>query len=125
MTKDIIKQILTIIIQFSITGALGYCVSTIKNLKKKRQEKEDRILQEIENLKKQQQIVLEDQLDEMRTDLSNKFYVYDAMEEVEDYLVTSFREKCEKYFDKGGDRWVHPMFDKSFKWKVKVTGYLK
>ena len=119
------SQILAIVVNFIVTGGLGYCVSTIKNLKKKKKEKDDKILKTLESLDKRLEMVEQDELDEMRNDLSNKFYVYDAMEEVEDYLVTPFREKCEKYFDKGGDRWIHPMYEKSFQWKIKVTGYLK
>ena len=59
-------------------------------------------MQKLEALEIRLDRVEKDELDEMRNDLSNKFYVYDAMDQVEDYLVTSFREKCNKYFDKGG-----------------------
>ena len=34
-------QIINTIITFVVTGGLGYCVSTIKNMKQKKQEKED------------------------------------------------------------------------------------
>ena len=119
------KQILTIIINFVVTGALGYCVSTIKNMRAKKKEKDDKILQEIEFIKKKQEMMESNELLEMRNDLSNKFFVYDSMPEVEDYLVMSFREKCERYFDMDGDSWIHPMYDKSFQWKIKPTGYLK
>lgn len=119
------KQILTIIVNFVVTGALGYCVSSIKNFKKKKKEKDDKILQEIEKLSKKQEEIEKEQLLEMKAELSNKFYVYDAMDEVEDYLVESFREECDRYFKRGGDSWIHPMFDKSFQWRVKVTGYLR
>ena len=119
------SQILAIIVNFIVTGGLGYCVSTIKNLKKKKQEKDDKIFKEIEKLTKKQEQIEEEQLLQMKADLSNKFYVYDAMDEVEDYLVESFKEECDRYFKRGGDSWIHPMFDKSFQWKVKITGYLK
>ncbi len=119
------EQIIKSIISFIVTGGLGYCVSTIKNLKKKKKDRDDLILQKLDSLEKRLDVVEQDELDEIRIDLSNKFYVYDAMDKVDDYLVTSFREKCNKYFDKGGDTWIHPMYDKSFQWKVKVTGYLK
>lgn len=99
---------------FVVSGILGYCVSTIKNYKKNK----DEILKEFEQLK-------ESQIMDMRSDLSNKFFVYDAMDEVEDYLVMSFREKCERYFNMGANTWIHPMYEKSFKWKIKSTGYLK
>ena len=102
------------VITFIVSGALGYFTSTIKNYKKQK----DEILKEFEQLK-------ESQLMDMKNDLSNKFFVYDAMEEVEDYLIMAFREKCERYFKLGGDSWIHPMYDKSLQWKTKQTGYLK
>ena len=116
-----IQTIINTIITFIISGLLGYTVSRIKSYKEKlndkKQEEKD-ILEEFKRLK-------ETQLMDMRNDLSNKFYVYDCLEEVEDYLVMSFREKCEQYFNFGGDSWIHPMYDKSFKWNIKPTGYLK
>jgi len=108
-------------ITFIVSGILGYCISVIKNYKKRLESKkieEKQILEEFQKLK-------ETQLMDMRNDLSNKFFIYDALEIVEDYLVISFREKCEKYFEMGGNNWIHPMYDKSFKWKIKPTGYLK
>ena len=104
------NTIMDTIIKFLITGALGYCLSQIKNYSK--------FLKKIKTLEKTQ-------LSDMKNDLSNKFFVYDNLEEVEDYLVMSFREKCELYFELGGDSWIHPMYEKSSKWKVKLTGYLK
>ena len=118
------EQIIKIVVNFIVTGLLGYTVATIKSINKKKKEKDDKVLKEIETLKLQQKEIIREQLDEMKSDLSNKFYIYDAMNEVEDYLVMSFREKCERYFDKGGDTWIHPMYDKSFQWKIKPTGYL-
>lgn len=119
------SQVLNTIISFVVTGGLGYCVSTIKNLTKKKKEKEDKIFLEIQNIKKEQEEVKKEQMLEIKAELSNKFYVYDAMEQVEDYLVISFREQCERYFKRGGNTWIHPMYDKSFEWKIKPTGYLK
>ena len=115
-----IQTIISTVIKFVASGVLGYCVSVIKNYKNKlneKKQKENQVLKEIKKIK-------ETQLLDMRNDLSNKFYVYDALETVEDYLVMSFREKCEAYFELGGNNWIHPMYDKSFKWKIKPTGYL-
>lgn len=110
MIDTIIKTIIT----FVASGVLGYCVSTIKNYKKGKEQ----ILIEFNELK-------ESQLMDMRSDLSNKFYVYDAMEEVEDYLALSWQEKCERYFKLGGNNYLHNLYEKSQKWKIKPTGYLK
>lgn len=114
MTQTIVNTIVT----FLISGILGYCVNIIKTYKKKLKEREDKVFNELEKLKKSQ-------LADMKSNLSNKFFVYDAMEEVDDYLVEGFRKDCERYFDMDGDSWIHPMYDKSFQWKIKQTGYLK
>lgn len=110
MTNEIGIKIISAIINYVVPLALGYCISLIGSYRK--------IFKKIKKLE-------ETQLMNMRNDLSNKFYVYDALNVVEDYLIMSFREKCEKYFEMGGDNWIHPMYDKSFKWKIKPTGYLK
>lgn len=102
------------IITFVVSGVLGYCVSSIKKYRKQK----DKILEEFKQIK-------ESQLMDMRSDLSSKFYVYDSMDEVEDYLVISFQEKCERYFALEGNHYIRALYDKSFKWKVKPTGYLK
>ena len=109
-----ITLIVNTIITFLLGNILGFCLSLLKKYKKQKEE----IMEEFKELK-------ESQLMDMKNDLSNKFFVYDAMEEVEDYLVMAFREKCERYFKMNGDSWIHPMYDKSFKWKIKVTGYLR
>ena len=116
MVETVIKTIISLV----VSGLFGYLIGRIKDYKKKlynKKESEKQVINEIKTLK-------EDQLLEMRNDLSNKFFVYDAMTEVEDYLVMSFREKCERYFSYGGDSWIHPMYDKSFNWKIKPTAYL-
>lgn len=106
MTNEIISKVVLTVVGFVITGVLGYLSAKIKDYRKK--------LKVLENT----------QLLDMKADLSNKFFIYDSLETVEDYLVMSFREKCEKYFELGGDSWIHPMYDKSFKWNIKPTGYL-
>ena len=119
------KQILSIIVNFVVTGLLGYLVATLKDFKKKKKEKDDKIFTEIEYIKKKLEKIDQEDLKQMKADLSNKFFIYDAMDEVEDYLVESFRNDCERYFDRDGDSWVHPMYEKSFEWDIKPTGYLK
>lgn len=101
-------------ITFIISSILGYCINVIKNNKKQKKE----IMQEFAQLK-------ESELMDMRSDISSKFYVYDTMQEVEDYLVISFQEKCERYFKLGGNNYIHQLYEKSKQWKIKPTGYLK
>ena len=109
-----IQTIINTIITFIISCGLGYCINAVKNYKEQKNE----IIKEFDQLKKSQ-------LMDMRSDLSNKFYIYDCMEEVEDYLVISFQQKCERYFEMGGNHYIHALYNKSFEWKIKPTGYLK
>lgn len=108
------QSIINTIITFAISGILGYCVSIVKNYKSKK----DTILAEFKELK-------ENQLYDMRSDLASKFYIYNEMEEVEDYLAISWQEKCERYFHLGGNSYLHQLYEKSKSWKIKPTGYLK
>ena len=120
MKTDIIK----LVVNFVITGLLGYVVASFKNFKKKKKEEKDMMLKELELIKNKLEKIDQEDLKQMKSDISNKFFVYDAMDEVEDYLVESFRNECERYFERGGDSWVHPMYDKSFDWDIKPTGYI-
>ena len=109
-----INTIISTILTFIVSSILGYCVSVIKNYRKQKNE----IMEEFAQLK-------ESQLMDMRSDLASKFYVYDSMEEVEDYLVISFQEKIQRYFLLGGNSYLHQLYEKSKQWKVKPTQYLK
>ena len=92
------------IISYLIPVIIGYMITMIK-----------KVLKEFKDLK-------QDQLDDMRVDLANKFYVYDQMDFVEDYLYKSFNDKCNRYFDRGGDNYIHDLYERSKKWKIKKTG---
>ena len=109
-----LQQAINTGITFVVSSILGYCVSVIKNYKKQKNE----IMDEFRKLK-------ESQLMDMRSDLASKFYVYDSMDEVEDYLVMSWIEKANRYFEMGGNNYLHQMYEKSKQWRVKPTGYLK
>jgi len=110
------------VIELIIKGIIGFLVPTILGfligkLKIKASEGKS-ILKEFEKIKV-------NELMDMKSDLSNKFFIYDALDEVEDYLVISFQEKCERYFELGGNTYIHQLYEKSKKWKIKHTGYLK
>ncbi len=110
MTDIIIKTIIT-----SVTsGVLGYCISVIKHYKQTK----EKILDEFKELK-------ESQLCDMRSDLSNKFYIYDSMEEVDDYLYLAWMEKLNRYYLLGGNNYLHRLEEKSKNWKIRQTQYLK
>lgn len=109
-----INLIINTIVTFLLGNTLGFCLSLLKKYKNQK----DDIMEEFKQLK-------ESELMDMRSDLSSKFYVYDSMPEVEDYLVISFQDKCQRYFALGGNNYIHTLYEKSFEWHIKQTGYLR
>ena len=106
-----VTTIIDTIIKTLVGALLGYLLECMRSHKKKN----DKVIEDFNQLKK-------DQLDDMRCDLANKFYAYNSMQEVDDYLYASFVEKCEKYFTRGGDSYIHDLYDRSKNWKIKRTG---
>lgn len=105
--ESIIKTIITCLVSAGVGCILNQLKVYRTNIKK--------LVKEFETLK-------QDQLDDMRTDLANKFYVYDVMEQVEDYLYIGFVDTCNKYFARGGDGYIHDLYERSKKWKIKKSG---
>lgn len=109
MTHTILNTVIT----FIVSSSLGYCVNIIKNYKKQKND----IMDEFRKIK-------ESQLMDMRSDLSNKFYIYDSMETVDDYLYESFIEKCQHYFELNGNHYIKNLYERALKWKIKYTGIM-
>lgn len=84
------------------------------------------VKKEVADLKEGLTNTTESQLEDMRIDLANKYYVYNDMEKVPDYLAIGFWEKCERYFKMGGNTYIHPMYEKSKNdWKIAVSNMIQ
>ena len=105
------EKVIGTIITCLVSAGMGYVLNGLKTYKHHAK----KLLEEFAQLK-------QDQLDDMRAALANKFYTYNTMEEVDDYLYVSFVEGCNKYFSRGGDRYIHDLYERSKKWKIKKTG---
>ena len=75
MAETIIKTILT----FLLSTSLGYCVSAIKNYKKKLKDKSQN-----ENI---QNVALQTLL---KSQLTNTYFVYSELKQVPDYVYANF-----------------------------------
>ena len=110
MTETIIKTAVT----FIISGALGYCVSAIKNYKKKIKSKESN-----ENI---QNVAIRSIL---KSQLTKTYFVYSEEKQIPDYVYQDFLDMLKVYETFGGNGFVHTLARKMEAWEIVTTGILK
>lgn len=110
MTQTIINTIVTGV----ISAILGYCISLLKNYKKRLEDKE----QETEMVK-------EAMLTMLQSNLTNTYYVYENQEEIPDYVYKNWLNSLKIYEKLGGDDYIHVLADKMKKWDFTKTDILK
>ena len=108
------QLILNTAITFIVSSILGYCVSVIKNYKKKLKDKTDN-----ENV---QNIAL---LTLLQTQLTNTYFVYEQMGEIPDYIYKNWLNLLSIYEKLGGNDYVHILAGKMQNWVVVKTDILK
>lgn len=101
-------------ITFIVSGILGYCLSVIKNYKKKLKNKE--INEEIQNIALQ--TILQSQL-------TNTYFVYQELGEIPDYVYRNWLNMLSIYEKLGGDDYIHTLAEKMKDWKIIKTDVLK
>lgn len=109
MTHTIINTTIT----FIISSILGYCVSVIKNYKKKLKNKEKN-----ENI---QNIALQALL---KSQLTNVYFVYSELKQIPDYAYQNFLDMLNVYESLDGDGFVHTIAKKMESWDIKKTDIL-
>lgn len=109
-----IDKIISVIITFVVTGVLGYCVSLIKQNKKK-------LDQKLEN-EKIQNIALRTLL---RNQLTNIYFVYSKLKEIPDYAYQNFLDMLKVYESLDGDGFIHKIAKKMETWEIIKTDILK
>ena len=101
-------------ITFIVSGILGYCISVIKNYKKKLKSKE--INEEIQNIALQ--TILQSQL-------TNTYFVYEELGKIPDYVYRNWLNMLSIYEKLGGDDYIHTLAEKMKDWKIIKTDVLK
>ncbi len=110
MVETIIKSAIGVI----VSGALGYCISKIKEYKKTIKEKE----QEKDLLKEAMMTMLQGSL-------TNTFYVYEELGKIPDYVYKNWLNQKKIYEELGGNDYIHVLADKMKKWNFEKTDILK
>lgn len=101
-------------ITFIVSGILGYCISVIKNYRKKLKNKG--INEEIQNIALQ--TILQSQL-------TNTYFVYQELGEIPDYVYRNWLNMLSIYEKLGGDDYIHTLAEKMKDWKIIKTDVLK
>ena len=70
-----IQAIINTVITGIVSALLGYCISLIKNYKKRIEEKEN-----------ESKILKEAMMTMLQSNLTNTYYVYENMEQIPDYV---------------------------------------
>lgn len=100
------KQILTIIVNFIVTGALGYAIAVIKNFKKKNIATNNALKIMLQN------------------NLTNTYFVYSTKKKIPDYVYKNWLNMLEEYENLEGDDFIHNLSDKMKTWEIVRTDIL-
>ena len=106
--------ILNTIITFIISGTLGYCVSVIKNYKKKLQQAKKN-----ENIQNMALLTL------LKGNLTNTYFVYSELRQIPDYAYQNFLDTLNVYEGLGGNGYCHNIAKKMENWEIIRTDLLK
>lgn len=109
-----VSTILNTIITFVISGTLGYCVSVIKNYKKK-----------LSQAKKNENIQNMALLTLLKSNLTNTYFVYNELKKIPDYVYQNFLDTLAVYESLGGDGFIHRIAKKMEDWEIVKTDILK
>lgn len=110
MLETIIKSAIGII----VSGALGYCISKLKEYRKKLKNKED-----------EKDLLKEAMMTMLQGSLTNTYYLYEEIGKIPDYIYKNFLNSLAIYEKLGGDDYIHVLADKMRKWDFEKTDILK
>lgn len=110
MTHTIINTTVT----FIISSILGYCVSVIRNYKKKLKSK---TANEVVQNKALQTL--------LKSQLTNTYFVYSELKSIPDYVYQNFLDMLTVYETLEGNGFIHNLAKKMETWEITKTDILK
>lgn len=99
-------QIITIVINFVVSGLLGYSLSAIKNYKKKGNATNRALKIMLQN------------------NLTNTYFVYSAKKKIPDYIYRNWLNMLDEYENLEGDDYIHTLSEKMKTWEIVRTDIL-
>lgn len=108
-----VHVIMNAAVTFVVSGILGYCVSRMKDYKKKLQQKESN--------EKLQNMALQALL---KCQLTNTYFVYSELKQIPDYAYQNFLDLLKVYESLDGDGFIHTIAKKMESWEIVKTDIL-
>lgn len=108
-----VDKIISTVITFIISGSLGYCVSMMKNYKKKLQDKKSN-----EELQNKALLTL------LKNNLTSTYFIYNELKQIPDYVYQNFLDELIVYESLDGDGFVHKIAKKMETWEIVKTDIL-
>lgn len=100
------QQIIDIVLKYIVPIILGYCISLIKNYKKK-----------TNSTNKALKIMLQ-------SNLTNTYFVYSTKKKIPDYVYRNWLNMLEEYENLDGDDYIHTLADRMKSWEIVRTDIL-
>lgn len=100
-------QIIGILINFVVTGLLGYSVAIVKNYKSKNKSIEKALITMLQS------------------NLTNTYFVYEKLEAIPDYVYKNWLNELKEYEALGGDDYVHTLSSRMQNWDIVRTDILE
>ena len=97
------QQILNLVVNFIVTGALGYCVKALKDYKSKSNA-----------TNKALKIMLQN-------NLTNTYFVYSTKKKIPDYVYKNWLNMLDEYENLDGDDYIHTLATKMKDWEIVRT----
>jgi len=102
-----IQDILIKVINYLLPIVLGYCISVIKNYKKKNDATNNAL-----------KIMLQ-------SNLTNTYYVYSVKKKIPDYVYKNWINMLKEYEKLEGDDYIHTLANKMKEWEFVKTDILE
>lgn len=101
------EKIISIVVNFVVTGMLGYVTAMVKNYRKKNNAVEKALMTMLQS------------------NLTNTYFVYEKFEEIPDYVYKNWLNELREYETLGGNDYVHVLASRMQDWKITRTNILK
>lgn len=102
-----LDKVISVVITFVVSGALGYCVKVIENYKKK-----------VENYKDANETQNEAIKCLLRANIVNQYYVYKQIGKIPFYVKESLHKEFEAYKGLNGNSFVEDIMKEIDTWEV-------
>lgn len=106
-------QITSLVINFVVTGLLGYSVASIKNYKAKLKKKENN-----EKLQNKALMTL------LQSQITTVFFSYNSKKKITDYVYKNVSNAFKIYKDLGGNDYIETLMGQMSNWEIVRTDIL-